>query len=245
MSESLLLRLGINARIKRLPQPGKGRDQYHVILSGKSDAVRFVQVIGAVGAYKTASLQQVADYLDGCIENTNRDILPKDFWAEYVRPAMRAHGITQRQLHASLGIAYAGMTIFGQNMSRERSWRAATAVQSAELERLAESDIYWDRVVSVEADGQEDVYDLTVPGPANFVADDIIVHNSIEQDADIVMFIYREDMVKEDTERKNVADVIVAKHRNGPTDTVPLYFDKTLTKFADLEMTHEPLEYGG
>jgi replicative DNA helicase len=133
-----------------------------------------------------------------------------------------------------------------QTMSgRERALSVATAVQSTEMERLAESDIYWDRVVSVEADGEADVYDLTVPGPANFVADDIIVHNSIEQDADIVMFIYREDMVKEDTEKKNVADVIVAKHRNGPTDTVPLYFDRTLTKFADLEVTHEPLEYGG
>jgi replicative DNA helicase len=57
------------------------------------------------------------------------------------------------------------------------------------------------------------------------------------------MFIYREDMVKEDTERKNIADIIVAKHRNGPTDTVPLYFKKELTLFADLEMTKEPLEY--
>ncbi len=68
---------------------------------------------------------------------------------------------------------------------------------------------------------------------------------SIEQDADIVMFIYREDMVKENTDRKNIADVIVAKHRNGPTDTVPLYFDKALTRFADLEMTKEPLDYAG
>jgi replicative DNA helicase len=76
------------------------------------------------------------------------------------------------------------------------------------------------------------------------VLSDLRESGSIEQDADIVMFIYREDMVKEETNKKNVADVIVAKHRNGPTDTVPLYFDRTLTKFADLEVTHEPLEYG-
>lgn len=109
---------------------------------------------------------------------------------------------------------------------------------------LACSDIYWDRVTQVAADGEEEVYDLTVPGPANFVANDILVHNSIEQDADVVMFIYREDMVKEDSERKNIADVIVAKHRNGPTDTVPLFFNRELTKFADLEMTRAPLDYG-
>src|SRR5450759_3376151 len=109
---------------------------------------------------------------------------------------------------------------------------------------LACSNIYWDRVTQVAADGEEEVYDLTVPGPANFVANDILVHNSSEQDADVVMFIYREDMVKEDSERKNLADVIVAKHRNGPTDTVPLFFNRELTKFADLEMTRAPLDYG-
>ncbi len=104
--------------------------------------------------------------------------------------------------------------------------------------------VAWDQVQWVAADGEAEVFDLTVPGPANFIANDIIVHNSIEQDADVVMFIYREDMVKEDSERKNIADVIVAKHRNGPTDTIPLYFDRELTKFADLEMTRSPLDYG-
>jgi replicative DNA helicase len=73
---------------------------------------------------------------------------------------------------------------------------------------------------------------------------DLRESGSIEQDADVVMFIYREDMVKEDSERKNIADVIVAKHRNGPTDTVPLFFNRELTKFADLEMTRSPLDYG-
>ena len=74
---------------------------------------------------------------------------------------------------------------------------------------------------------------------------DLRESGAIEQDADIVMFIYREDMTKENSERKNIADVIVAKHRNGPTDKVPLFFDRALTRFADLELTKEPLEYGG
>ena len=71
---------------------------------------------------------------------------------------------------------------------------------------------------------------------------DLRESGAIEQDADVVMFIYREDMTKETPERKNIADVIVAKHRNGPTDTVPLYFQKELTRFADLEYVREPLE---
>jgi replicative DNA helicase len=76
------------------------------------------------------------------------------------------------------------------------------------------------------------------------ILSDLRESGSIEQDSDIVMFIYREELVKENTERKNIADIIVAKHRNGPTDTVPLYFNKELTRFADLEMVREPLEYG-
>jgi replicative DNA helicase len=76
------------------------------------------------------------------------------------------------------------------------------------------------------------------------ILSDLRESGSIEQDSDIVMFIYREELVKENTDRKHIADIIVAKHRNGPTDTVPLYFNKELTRFADLEMVREPLEYG-
>jgi replicative DNA helicase len=76
------------------------------------------------------------------------------------------------------------------------------------------------------------------------ILSDLRESGSIEQDSDIVMFIYREELVKENTERKNIADIIVAKHRNGPTDTVPLYFNKELTRFADLELVREPLEAG-
>ncbi len=71
---------------------------------------------------------------------------------------------------------------------------------------------------------------------------DLRESGAIEQDSDIVMFIYREDMVKENSDRKNIADVIIAKHRNGPTDTIPLYFRKELTKFENLEMVRESLE---
>ncbi len=70
---------------------------------------------------------------------------------------------------------------------------------------------------------------------------DLRESGAIEQDADVVMFIYREDTIKENSERKNIADIIVAKHRNGPTDTIPLYFRKELTKFENLEMVREQL----
>lgn len=84
-------------------------------------------------------------------------------------------------------------------------------------------------------DGVTEVYDLTVPETHNFVANGIVAHNSIEQDADIVMFIYRDDMYNENTERPNQADIIVAKHRNGPTGVITLGFVKELTQFRNIQ----------
>lgn len=62
---------------------------------------------------------------------------------------------------------------------------------------------------------------------------DLRESGSLEQDADIVMFLYRDDMYNEATEFPNQADIIISKHRNGPTGTISLYFEKTLTKFMN------------
>jgi len=66
------------------------------------------------------------------------------------------------------------------------------------------------------------------------VLSDLRESGSIEQDADIVMFIYRDEAYDEDTDRANLADIIVAKHRNGPQGTVTLQFEPTFTRYADL-----------
>jgi replicative DNA helicase len=66
---------------------------------------------------------------------------------------------------------------------------------------------------------------------------DLRESGSIEQDADIVVFLYRDEVYNEHTERPNQADVIVAKHRNGPTGSISLYFRKELTQFSNLRKT--------
>lgn len=105
-----------------------------------------------------------------------------------------------------------------------------------ELQQLAASDVYWDQIVSIEPDGVEKVYDLTVPRLHNFVANDIIVHNSIEQDADIVAFIYRDEYYNpETTERPGIAEISVAKHRNGPTGIIDLFWHSELATFKNLQ----------
>ena len=102
------------------------------------------------------------------------------------------------------------------------------------LASLAQSDVYWDEIVSIESDGECEVYDLTVDGLHNFVANDIVAHNSIEQDADVVIFIYRDEYYNQNTDKKNIAEISIAKHRNGPTGMVELFFIKEQAKFVDL-----------
>ena len=103
-----------------------------------------------------------------------------------------------------------------------------------QLIALANSDIYWDELISIELDGEEEVFDLTVDKLHNFIANNIIVHNSIEQDADIVMMLYRDEYYSPDTPDRGIAEVIIAKHRNGPTGTIKLLFDPQFTKFKNL-----------
>jgi replicative DNA helicase len=90
--------------------------------------------------------------------------------------------------------------------------------------------------VSVVADGAEEVFDLTVPGPASWLADGIVSHNSgaIEQDADLILLIYREEVYEPNTPRKGIADIIIAKQRNGPTGEVHLTFLGEFTRFENL-----------
>jgi len=75
------------------------------------------------------------------------------------------------------------------------------------------------------------------------VLSDLRESGSIEQDADIVMFIYRDEAYDEDTDRANLADIIVAKHRNGPQGTVTLQFDPTFTRYADLSQEEYQDDY--
>lgn len=67
---------------------------------------------------------------------------------------------------------------------------------------------------------------------------DLRESGSIEQDADVVAFIYREDYYNPETERKNITDIFIKKHRNGPTGAVELYFDKEKQQFRSVDTKH-------
>ena len=115
-----------------------------------------------------------------------------------------------------------------------RLHRAAALLEDRELHDLATNDVFWDRVVEITSIGYQDVYDGTVPGTSNFVAQGISVHNSLEQDADMVILLHRPDAFERDDPRGGEADLILGKHRNGPTKTITVAHQLHLSRFTNM-----------
>jgi replicative DNA helicase len=109
--------------------------------------------------------------------------------------------------------------------------RSVATLERARTSSLTASHILWDQLVDIRPLGVEEVFDATVPGTQNFLANGIVAHNSIEQDADVVMFIYRDEVYNADSQDRGSAEVIVSKHRNGPIGTRRLAFLNTYTRF--------------
>lgn len=229
--DRLLLRLGIRSAIKSVKKEGY-RDNYHVLVTGMKDQNRFLDPVGGFGE-KALMASGVRKVLEGLKANTNVDTIPREVWAA-VKTKMKDRGISHRQMAAQRGVTYGGTAQFKFAPSRPIVSQYASILQDDELRQLAESHVFWDDVKSIELDGEEDVYDMTVPGTHNFLADGFVVHNSIEQDSDIVMFIYRDEVYNPDSTQKGIAEIIIAKHRNGPIGKVDLAFLDHYTKFANL-----------
>lgn len=239
---SLLLRLGIVARINAVTDALNNSIE-HVIVSGAANQARFIDVVGAFGP-RIAGARQLVEHLESLsAANTNVDTLPLETWS-IVRTRMAEQKISQRKMAAARGTSYGGTSHFKFAPSRETVSSYAELLDSSELRSVVSAEQFWDEVVEVVPDGVETVYDLTVPGPANWIANEgIITHNSgqIEQDADVVAFIYREEYyLREESERPGIADVIFAKHRNGPVGEIELTFLSRYPKF-----TNKPKGYDG
>ncbi|MBN1583052.1 MAG: replicative DNA helicase [Anaerolineae bacterium] len=404
----LLLRFGILSKLRhrRIKYDGGHRTAYQLRITGVSNLAQFVEQIGVYG--KEEAVQAIRVYVQSTSSNINLDIIPIQVW-DQIKIAKGER--TWRSVYDDMGLP-AGANIHAgvRAPSRERLMDIAVALRSDELEDLAQSDVYWDQIVEIRYLGERQVYDLTVPGTHNFVADDMIVHNtalmlalaqnaarkynqrvavfslemsaeqlvqrliasetgidsqrlrlgnlreeewpifiqatgalsetmlfiddtpsisdmqlrtkarrlyaergldliivdylqlmqtdrridnrvqeisllsrslkglarelnvpvvvgsqlsraveqrndkrpmlsdlresgSIEQDADIVTFIYRDEYYTPETEQPNIAEILISKHRNGPTGMVPLYFQKELAKFREVEIFHQELDF--
>ena len=227
----LLLRFGISTRTRVTKKSGY-RDGYTIDVSGVDDQRRFLQEIGVHGD-RSVPARRLLEIIRAKTANTNVDTVPLQVW-DRVKEVMVERGMTHRESQAAMGTAYCGSTMWRHSPSRERLGRVAAVLDDADLELMAVNDVLWDSVVSIEPDGVEEVYDATVLGTHNFIANGIAVHNSIEQDADMVILLHRESMYERESPREGEADLIVAKHRNGPTDTITVAFQGHYSRFTNM-----------
>jgi replicative DNA helicase len=227
----LLARLGIVARIRQVEKAGYA-PSHHVIVADAPSLRTFCARIGAHGR-RGETARELGALLADRTTNTNVDTVPLGVW-ELVKSERVRAGLTERQFQTAIGTHYCGSTLYKSCPSRERLMRCADALDSDALREIASSDVFWDKIVSIEPLGPQPVYDATVKETHNFLANGINVHNSIEQDADVVILLHREDAYERESPRAGEADLIIAKHRNGPTATVTVAFQGHYSRFVDM-----------
>jgi len=235
---ALLLRLGIVARIHRIAQ-GRHRPTYTADMFGSADQRRFLDQVGAFGP-RVGPAQRLAHRIAAVKANTNVDTLREETF-ESVRASMVANGPSRRRVAALRGTIGWGSFNFAPSRELIRSY--ATILADDRLRAAANDDLFWDRIVAITPAGEEEVFDLTVPGVASWLADGIVVHNSgaLEQDADTIIFLFREEVYEKDKEDvKGIAEIIVGKQRNGPIGTANAAFIHEFTRFENLARDYVP-----
>jgi replicative DNA helicase len=228
---SLLLRLGIFSRIIRAPKASY-RDCWHLQIPFAANQIRFLQLVDAQGS-KLFAAREVLQKLEKIEGRASTDTIPQEVWAR-VRQCLADKRMTHREFAGAMGVKPFASTVWKRAAGRDRMHKVADVLQDNDLHDLATNDVFWDRIVEITSIGEHDVYDGTVTGTHNFVANLVSLHNSLEQDADMVILLHRPDAFERDDPRGGEADLILGKHRNGPTKTITVAHQLHLSRFTNM-----------
>jgi replicative DNA helicase len=173
--QHLLLRFGVVAKLRQrwVRYRGGRRASWQLDITDADALVRFADGIGIHG--KQAAVQAVVDAVAGRRRQSNVDHVPAAVWKLI---AQAKGSMSWAELARRSGCNDSNSHVGQRALSRSRLARIAMVLQDRRLAELASSDVYWDRIESIVAVGEQQVFDLTVPDTHNFIANDICVHNT-------------------------------------------------------------------
>lgn len=174
--QHLLLRFGILAKLRyrQMPYQGEVRPCYELRITHQAQVRQFLTEIGVYG--KETAVQRALAVSQTKTPKVILDTLPPDVW-ELIAQAKGK--LTWADLAKRMGRnARHHFHVGKRGVSRALLAEIAQALQNQTLQQLAESDLYWDEITSIEYVGERQVYDLSVPETHNFVAEDVLVHNT-------------------------------------------------------------------
>jgi len=246
--QMLLLRLGIVATVNDGYQSAKATQPlYRVsVVSFANNLRRFVVAIHPGGHKGNLLDQMVSELTDGVTNGSLFGLPPEVSGLLFDKTKhLRQQG---RKLEEGRRLYWKPQ---GKRPRRDVCARFADGLKDEVLGVWANSDLLWEEIKIITPAGEAEVFDITVPGCANFLANGIVAHNSgsIEAEADMVCFLYREAYYKmkeafqteggENPAQQEMeeTEIIVGKHRNGPTGMVKVGFMAKYAKFVDLDLT--------
>jgi replicative DNA helicase len=189
-------------------------------------------MIGVHGL-RGGTAKEVAAKLCSIKTKANLDTVPREIWHR-IKASVELNALTNRELTVAMGAPIHLGSMGKSAPGRARLAKFAEVLSDPSLELLATSDVFWDEVLEITPLGPQPVYDATISDNHNLIAEGILLHNSIEQDADVVMFIYRDEVYHPDSPQRGIAEIHISKHRSGPIGKVELTFLEHYTKFANL-----------
>lgn len=174
--QHLLLRFGIISKLKEryVKYKDSRRLAWQIDITDTRSIKTFISEIGIYG--KEEALATIKNALDERNYQTNRDLIPIQIWS-HIERLKGKESWTSLARRAGLK-GYTNIHVGKRSPSRDRLKAISLALNSDALQTIAESEVYWDEIVSIKYAGNKQVYDLTIPEIHNFVANDICVHNT-------------------------------------------------------------------
>ena len=238
----LLLRIGVIATVSdgyqlpRAPQP-----IYRIAVLGFAANLRRFAAAVKPGGRKGELLERMVTDLPENVTNDSLFGLPPEIGGLLYNKSKHLRQQGRKLENATEKLFWRPS---GRRPRRDTCARFAVSLKDETLGVWANSDLLWEEVTSIVPSGEEEVFDITVPGCGNFLANGIVAHNSggVEAEADVVCFLYNGDLYARQESpgppitpgHRDMVELIIAKHRNGPVGTVRVGFQPVYTRFVNM-----------